>query len=132
MNCIIEDKSAAPLQRLERLVSYGAADSFHIEWDVSTPYPLQYVQMIYRVEDNSGTFDFVTLVDRDNGSVPSPALIADTNYTVWIRPEIEGFYGVWQSIKATTTAGVNYGLTDLVIGGELITHLGEQVQVPQL
>ncbi len=134
-NCQPEDKSYAPLFKLESIVSYGSNDSFYVTWNANATYDLLHdVEMIYRTADNVQIFTVPDYVERVTHSVESTRgviLPIDTDYTVWLRAVTDEFYGQWQEIEVTTTDGFVGGLVDLTHDGVLIEHLGEPVQVPR-
>lgn len=104
MNTITEDKTAGILDAIESIVVTESENSIQIEWDTTTTYTNQTINVVYRLKDNSDVFTSVTSVSRDAGTITTPTtLTAETDYTIWIRPEEADFYGQWQALNALTT-----------------------------
>jgi len=132
MNCVLTDKTAAPLPRLEGVVLTGFPDRIDAAWDNTDSYPEQTVRLLYRLADNTDVFTAVTDVSRDGGqSSTGSGLTNGVEYTIWMRPETPLHYGEWQAFVGVTEDGWISGVEALVHDGELIYHGAELVVVPK-
>lgn len=130
MACITTEMIGAPLERLAGLAATASDGAINIFWQNSISYPDQIVSAMIRLFDFSDVFTDEPDEIRDVGSLDITGLVAGVQYIVWIRPEISGYYGAWQSLTIIATEGEITNLTEVIHNGEPVVHNGVQVLAP--
>jgi len=133
MRCVLTDKTAAPLPRLEGVALTGADNQISVQWDTANGLPDQTVEMVFRLANNSDVFTYVPTATRDSGATATPAtLTKGTEYTLWLRPETPLHYGEWQAYVGTTDNGWISGVEAVIQGDQLLYIGADLVVVPKL
>lgn len=133
MTCESKTKTAAYLPPLVGLSAYSDGSNIYINWNTNAPlFPDQICVSGLRRTSFATQFTLLVDVERDVGSktLAGGNLTPDAEYTLWIRPEMDGYYGEWQSLIVVFSDGFEVGFSDVTHLGELVTYLGEQVTSP--